>query len=133
MSAIARSAVAALVLLALTAPASAGTSLNRAVCNVRFAAGTMEGYGRSGGLVIGTKANYAGCSDSFEPLQVHILCTATPTSPSCTSDVRFHYSEAALLATYDVLVAVRHAQDTVDIFFEGSQNHRGQQVRVGKD
>lgn len=129
----ARSAFAVLVLLALATPASAGLLFSRAVCNVRLVPGTSEGLGKSGGLVISTKAAYADCGNNLEPLQVQVLCTATPTSSSCPTDVRFHYSEAALLATYGVLLDARHAQDTVDIFFEGSQSNRGQQVRVGKD
>lgn len=133
MHAFTRSAVAALVLLALAPPASAGIALDRAVCSVRLSVGTADGFGRSGGLVISTKSTYAACSDNLEPLQVSVLCTATPTSFSCTSDTRFHYTEAALLATYAVLVDARHALDTVDVFFEGTQNTRGQQVRVGTD
>ena len=62
-----------------------------------------------------------------------MLCTDLPTSSSCTVDTRFHYTESALLAIYDVLVEARHALDTVDIFFEGAQIGRGQQVRVGRD
>jgi hypothetical protein len=133
MNAFAPSVVAVLVFLALAPPASAGVSLNRAVCSVRLVPGASEGLGRSGGLVISTKATFEDCSDNFAPLQVHMLCTATPTSSNCTTDTRFHYSEAALLATYDVLVEARHALDTVDIFFDGTQINRGQQVRVGKD
>lgn len=114
-------------------PASAGIAVNRAVCNVRLVPGTAEGLGRSGGLVITTKAAFQDCGDNTQPLQVHVLCTASPTSSSCTTDVRYHYSEAALLATYGVLLDARHVLDTVDLFFDGTNSIRGQQVRVGKD
>lgn len=133
MNQIVRLAVAALALFAFATPASAGISGQRAVCSVRLAPGASEGLGRSGGLVISTKARYEDCGNSFEPLEVHVLCTTLPTSSSCTVDSRFHYSEAALLAVYDVLVNARHALDTVDVFFEGAQSNRGQQIRVGKD
>lgn len=128
-----RSAIAVLVLVALSAPASAGIAVGRAVCSVRLSPGTADGLGKSGGLVITTKARYEDCGDTFEPLQVHMLCTATPTSSSCTVDTRFHYTESALLGIYDVLIDARHSLDTVDVFFEGAQNNRGQQIRIGKD
>lgn len=133
MNPIVRSAIAMLALIAFATPASAGISAQRAICSVRLAPGTSDGLGRSGGLVISTKARYEDCGNSFEPLEVHMLCTALPTSSSCTVDTRFHYTESALLAIYDVLVEARHALDTVDVFFEGAQIGRGQQVRVGRD
>lgn len=126
-------AIAVLVLVTYAAPASAGISAQRAICSVRLAPGTSEGLGKSGGLVISTKARYEHCGNSFEPLEVHLLCTALPTSSSCTADARFHYTEAALLAVYHALVEARHALDTVDVFFEGVQSNRGQQIRVGAD
>ena len=133
MNPIVQPAIALLALIAFATPASAGILGQRAICSVRLAPGTSDGLGRSGGLVISTKARYEDCGNSFEPLEVHMLCTALPTSSSCTVDTRFHYTESALLAIYDVLVEARHALDTVDIFFEGAQIGRGQQVRVGRD
>ena len=133
MNPIVQPAIALLALIAFATPASAGILGQRAICSVRLAPGTSDGLGRSGGLVISTKARYEDCGNSFEPLEVHMLCTALPTSSSCTVDNRFHYTESALLAIYDALVEARHALDTVDIFFEGAQVGRGQQVRVGSD
>lgn len=133
MNSFVRFVIAVLVLVAVAVPASAGISGERAVCSVRFSPGTADGLGKSGGLVISTKARYEDCGNSFEPMQVHLLCTALPTSTACTVDARFHYTESALLAIYDSLVDARHALDTVDVFFEGTQNNRGQQIRVGRD
>lgn len=133
MNRIVRSALAVLALLAFAAPASAGISGQRAICTVRLAPGTSEGLGKFGGLVISTKARYEHCGNSLEPLEVHMLCTALPTNSSCTVDARFHYTESALLAVYDALIEARHALDTVEVFFEGVQSNRGQQIRVGAD
>lgn len=133
MNPIVQSAVAVLALVAFAAPASAGISGQRAVCSVRLAPGTSEGLGKFGGLVIATQARYEDCGNSFVPMEVHLLCTGLPTNASCTVDARFHYTESALLAVYDVLIEARHALDTVDIFFEGVQTGRGQQIRVGRD
>lgn len=133
MNRIVQSAIAVLALVAFAAPASAGISGQRAICSVRLAPGTSEGFGKSGGLVISTKARYEHCGNSFEPVEVHVLCTAAPTNSSCTVDARFHYTESALLAVYDALIEARHALDTVDVFFEGVQTNRGQQIRVGTD
>lgn len=133
MNQIVQTAIAVLALIAFSTPASAGLSAQRAVCSVRLAPGTSEGLGKFGGLVISTKVRHEDCGDNFVPMEVHFLCSAAPTSFSCTTDARFHYSESALLAVYDVLVEARHAFDTVDIFFEGAQIGRGQQIRVGRD
>ncbi len=127
-----KTAFALLALLATAAPVCAEIAGQRAVCSVRLVPGTSEGLGRSGGLVITTKARYQDCSDNFAPLAVHMLCTASPSNAACTTDARFHYTESALLAVYHVLVEARHALDTVDIFFQGAES-RGQQVRVGRD
>lgn len=128
------SVIAALAFAAFVTPVSAGLSPRRAICSVRLVPGTSEGLGKAGGLVVSTKERYEDCIDNSKPLQPYMLCTALPTNLSCTVDARFHYTESALLAVFDVLVDARHNLDTVDIFFEGSgASSRGQQIRVGAD
>ena len=131
MSPYVRFVITVLALVAIAPPASAGIALERAVCSVRLSPGMSEGLGRFGGLVITTKASYAECTDRFAPLQVYMLCSTAATSSSCTVDSRFLYTELALLAVYNALVDARHALDLVDVFFEGVQDNRGQQIRVG--
>ncbi len=127
------SVVAAVALAAFATPVSAGISTARAICSVRLQPGTSEGFGKSGGLVISTKERYEDCADNTKPLQTFMLCTALPTNAACTVDSRFHYTESALLAVFDVSVDARHNLDTVDIFFEGSVlSSRAQQIRIGE-
>jgi hypothetical protein len=118
----------ALVGLAFTTRADAGITSQLAVCAVRLDPTATNGS--SGAVLVSLKANYAACDDNNVPYTTTTyFCSKQPTNNSCTTATTFHYSESGLQGLYQAVIQAQVNERFVEVFHEGSNTTRGQQLR----